>query len=115
MMVTRADIPSLLAPFGFFANFSHGAKLLVRHALDRLRHERGTRPVMGNALVARLLYSLRRAAVPISFDAALTEIVQQDGRIVGALVESPAGRRAIRAPTRRRARDGRARPKRAPL
>jgi len=97
MMVTRADIPSLLAPFGSFANFTHVAKLLARHTLDRLRRNRGTRLVMGNALVARLLYSLRRAAVPISFDTSLTELVQDDGGIVGAVVDSPAGHRAIHA------------------
>ena len=97
MMVTRADIPSLLAPIGSFRNLRHVAKLLGRHALDRLRHKRGTRLVMGNALVARLLYSLRRAGVPISFNTALAELVQEDGCVVGAVVDGPAGRRAVRA------------------
>ena len=97
MMVTRADIPALLAPFESWANIRHVAKLLARHGLDRLRHNRGTRLVMGNALVGRLLYSLRGAAVPISFDTALSELVQEDGIVTGAVVEGPAGRRAIRA------------------
>ena len=97
MMVTRADIPALLAPFGSVGNLRQVLKLLLRHGLDRLRHRRGTRLVMGNALVARLLYSLRRNQVPIHFDTALAELVLDQGRVVGAVVDGPAGRRTIRA------------------
>ena len=97
MMVTRADIPALLAPFGSAGHFRQVLKLLVRHGLDRLRHRRGTRLVMGNALVARLLYSLRQTHVPIHFETALAELVMDQGRVVGAVVDGPGGRRAIRA------------------
>ncbi len=97
MMVTRADIPALLAPWRSAANLRHAARLLGRHALDRLRHRRGTRLVMGNALAARLLFSLRRAGVPIRFGARLLELVREGGRVTGAVVEGPDGRRAIRA------------------
>ncbi|MDR7375655.1 succinate dehydrogenase/fumarate reductase flavoprotein subunit [Rhodoferax ferrireducens] len=62
MMVDRTDINHLLALGKSFRSFRHAAKLLARHALDRLRHPRGTRLVMGNALVGRLLYSLSRHA-----------------------------------------------------
>ncbi|SDP15590.1 Succinate dehydrogenase/fumarate reductase, flavoprotein subunit [Rhodoferax sp. OV413] len=58
MMVDRTDINHLLALGKSFRSFQHAAKLLARHALDRLRHPRGTRLVMGNALVGRLLVSL---------------------------------------------------------
>ena len=97
MMVTRADIPALLAPFGSWANARHVTKLLARHGLDRLRHNRGTRLVMGNALVGRLLYSLGRAAVPISFHSTLAELVQEAGNVTGAIVQGPDGSRAIRS------------------
>ena len=97
MMVTRADIPALLAPFGSPGNLRQVLQLLLRHGLDRLRYRRGTRLVMGNALVARLLYSLRRTHVPIHFDTALADLVLDHGRVVGAVVNGPAGRRAIRA------------------
>jgi len=53
MMVGKLDIPYLLKPFGSVANFMAASKLLLRHAADRLRHKRGTRLVMGNALVGR--------------------------------------------------------------
>ncbi len=58
MMVDRTDINHLLALGQSFRSFQHACKLLARHATDRLRHPRGTRLVMGNALVGRLLASL---------------------------------------------------------
>ncbi|WP_394788546.1 FAD-dependent oxidoreductase [Rhodoferax sp.] len=58
MMVDRTDINHLLALGTSWPSFKHATKLLARHALDRLSHPRGTRLVMGNALVGRLLYSL---------------------------------------------------------
>ena len=60
MMVDRTDIFHLLRMRRSLASFRHAARILARHARDRMRHPRGTRLVMGNALVARLLYSLMR-------------------------------------------------------
>jgi succinate dehydrogenase/fumarate reductase flavoprotein subunit len=60
MMVDRSDIHHLLAMTKSLASFRHSLQLVGRHAADRLRHSRGTRLVMGNALVGRLLYSLSR-------------------------------------------------------
>jgi 3-oxosteroid 1-dehydrogenase len=97
MMVTRADIPPLLSPFSSMANLTHVTKLLTRHALDRLRHSRGTRLVMGNALVARLLYSLRGAGVPIRFETSLVGLIREEETVVGADVAGPQGRCMIRA------------------
>ena len=54
MMVGKNDIPPLLKPFRTWSNFRHVAGLLAGHARDRLRFKRGTRLIMGNALVARL-------------------------------------------------------------
>jgi len=95
MMVSKADIPALLKPFSSIANARHVAVLLARHARDRLRHRRGTRLVMGNALVARLFSSLRRHAVPIRFGTALVELSMRDGRVTGAVVQSSTGSERI--------------------
>lgn len=62
MMVDRTDINHLLGLSKSFRSFKHACKLLTRHASDRLRHPRGTRLVMGNALVGRLLHSLSKHA-----------------------------------------------------
>ena len=97
MMVGKADIPPLLAPFRNWTNFRHVVGLLIRHALDRVSHNRGTRLIMGNALVARLLDSVRRAGVELRFETALREIICEGDDIVGAVLSSPTGEVAIRA------------------
>jgi 3-oxosteroid 1-dehydrogenase len=97
MMVGKDDIPALVKPFGSLASFAAAIRLLLRHASDRLRYARGTRLVMGNALVARLYYSLRSKKVPIRFDTRLVELVKEGGRVTGAVVEDGTTRRSIGA------------------
>src|SRR5690242_4804399 len=97
MMVGKLDIPYLLKPFGSVANFIAASMLLLRHATDRLRFRRGTRLVMGNALVGRLYYSLRQRKVPIEYGAKLVELVQANGRVEGAVVDTGEKRQTIRA------------------
>ncbi len=97
MMVGKDDIPVLLKPFASMKSFASAMKLLLRHATDRLRFQRGTRLVMGNALVGRLYYSLRQRDVPIAYDTKLVELVKDNGRVAGAVVDIAGKRQAIRA------------------
>jgi succinate dehydrogenase/fumarate reductase flavoprotein subunit len=96
MMVGKADIPSLLEPFGSFEALMHAIGLIGRHAADRLRYRRGTRLIMGNALVARLLYSLRARSVPIRFETGLDQLVLERGRVTGAILSGAQGGRTVR-------------------
>jgi len=86
MMVGKPDIAKLLGATRSFSNFLGSAALVTRYAIDRLRYPRGTRLVMGNALVARLFFSLRRRGVPIRFDTPLVDLVREGGRVTGAIV-----------------------------
>ena len=97
MMVGRAELGALLRPLAGIGNLRTTLRLVLRQARDRLRHRRGTRLLMGNALVAQLLLSLRRRQVPIWFDSPLVEILREGGAVVGAVVETPGGRRRVRA------------------
>ena len=97
MMVGKTDIPFLLKPFASFAAFTSAARLLLRHAADRLRYKRGTRLVMGNALVARLLYSLKQRDVPVGFGAKLAALVREGSRVNGAVVDIGSRRQTIAA------------------
>ncbi|MET3842637.1 FAD-dependent oxidoreductase [Bradyrhizobium sp. OAE829] len=97
MMVGKTDIPSLLHPFRSLANFSNAARLLVRQALDRIKHPRGTRLIMGNALVARLLYSLKQSTVEIRYQTQLSELIEDDGRLIGAVFTTNDREISIRA------------------
>jgi succinate dehydrogenase/fumarate reductase flavoprotein subunit len=74
MMVGKADVSPLIGRFRSIANFAYSAKLFLRYLSDRLTYARGTRLMMGNALVARLFYSLRKRDVPILFDASIIEV-----------------------------------------
>jgi 3-oxosteroid 1-dehydrogenase len=96
-MVGKPDIPYLIKPFASVANFTAATKLLLRHATDRLRFKRGTRLVMGNALVARLFHSLRQTKAAIVYDAKLVELVRAKDRIEGAVVDIGDKRQTIRA------------------
>lgn len=95
MMVAKADIPALLRPFGSLAHLRHVLRLLLRYGLDRLGHRRGTRLVMGNALVARFFSSLRRQGTAIAFETRLTDLMVQNGRVTGGVVEDKNGTRRV--------------------
>lgn len=97
MMVGRNELGALLQPFGSIANFRSTVQIVGRYVLDRLSYKRGTRLLMGNALVARLLFSLRKAKVPVLFETGVHELIVEDGRVVGAVLEGPLGLRRIRA------------------
>jgi succinate dehydrogenase/fumarate reductase flavoprotein subunit len=97
MMVGKNDIPALLHPFRSWDNFTNAARLLLRQARDRINHRRGTRLIMGNALVARLLYSLTQLSVEIRYRSRLSELIADGGRIVGAVFKTTDGEVAIRA------------------
>jgi succinate dehydrogenase/fumarate reductase flavoprotein subunit len=85
MMVGKVDIPPLVGRFRTVGNFTHAARLVLRYFADRLRYPRGTRIMMGNALVGRLYYSLLKRRVPILFGAAITDVLRDDGgRVAGA-------------------------------
>ena len=96
MMIGRDDIEPLARPFASLAAFSGAAALLWRHATDRLRYRRGTRLLMGNALVARLFYSLRRNKVPIWLNASLQELTITDGGASGAVLSVDGRPRRVR-------------------
>lgn len=97
MMVDTHDIAQLLHPFGSLSAFRHTLGLVLRHFRDRVRYPRGTRLLLGNALAARLLFSLRQRQVPIWLNATVCNLVIEDDRVAGAIVCIDGTRKAIRA------------------
>ncbi len=96
MMVARRDVAILLRPFASWPSFRTASGMVSRYFADRLRHRRGTRLLLGNALIGRLLLSIRRKAIPLRMGTALRGLVMDDGRVVGAEVETAGHRRHIR-------------------
>jgi succinate dehydrogenase/fumarate reductase flavoprotein subunit len=97
MMVDRTDINHLLAMTKSWASLKHSVGIVWRHLRDRLTHARGTRLVMGNALVGRLLHSLMphtnaTLALKTSVDA-----LERDasGRVVAVRLSSATGKARV--------------------
>ncbi|MEC7763636.1 MAG: FAD-dependent oxidoreductase [Pseudomonadota bacterium] len=87
MMVDRTDIGHLLNAIRSIKSFLHAAGLILRHAWDRLSAPRGRRLVMGNALAGRLLAYLLARGVPIRTGARVSEVLIQNGRATGVVVD----------------------------
>ena len=86
MMVGKADIAPLIGRYRSIANFVYSAKLFARYLADRLKYKRGTRIMMGNALIGRLFYSLRKRKVSILFDARIVDVLGDRRGVKGARV-----------------------------
>jgi succinate dehydrogenase/fumarate reductase flavoprotein subunit len=97
MMVTRAEAARLLQAWQSPAAAWLGVKLVGRYLADRLRWPRGTRLVLGNALVARLYQALLQRNVPVWLEARTHRLLCEGGRICGAEIEYQGKRRAVRA------------------
>jgi len=86
MMVTRAEVAQLLKlPFDLGAVML-GARLTLRYAMDRLRFKRGTRLVLGNALVARLYRNLIDRGGVVWLNSAPARLLVEEGRVQGLLL-----------------------------
>jgi choline dehydrogenase-like flavoprotein len=96
MMVTRGEAARLLRAGRSLDGTLLGARLVSRYIADRLRHGRGTRLVLGNALVARLYGELLARGVPV-WREAVTERLLADGGVRGAAVRHEARTIVIRA------------------
>jgi 3-oxosteroid 1-dehydrogenase len=67
-----------------------GLRLMLQYLLDipaRLRRQRDNRLTLGAALVAKLRRSLMDRNIPLWLDSPMRELLVEDGRITGALVE----------------------------
>ncbi|MBB5221946.1 succinate dehydrogenase/fumarate reductase flavoprotein subunit [Amaricoccus macauensis] len=97
MMVGRAELTALLNPLASVANLKTTLRMVLGHARARLGNRRGTRLLMGNALVGRLYYSLRQRNVPVWFDSPIADFVRDGDRVIGAVITTPTGPRRVRA------------------
>jgi succinate dehydrogenase/fumarate reductase flavoprotein subunit len=97
MSVSRADIPHLFNATKSMRSGSHVLRMLGRYALDRLRWPRGTAIANGNSLIARLALSLFERDVPIWTQSPVRELLVEQGRVVGAIVEQEGQAVEVRA------------------
>ncbi len=95
MMVDRTDIGHLLNVTRSWASLRHAAGLVGRYVRDRLTHPRGTRLVLGNALIGRMLASLLKRDIDIVLGTSTTELLHEGGQINGLVLECGNDRRRI--------------------
>ena len=77
-----------------------GLKLLLRFLLDipaRLKKQRDNRLALGPALVAKLRRSLQDRDVPVWLNSPMLELLEEDGGVVGAVIERAGKRLRVRA------------------
>ncbi|HKI97835.1 MAG TPA: FAD-dependent oxidoreductase [bacterium] len=86
MMVTRSEVARLLKLGKNLDSLLLGARLVLRYAWDRLRHKRGTRLVLGNALVARLYGNLLERGGTVWLGCGATRLLREDGQVRGLMV-----------------------------
>lgn len=98
MSLGRLDIPHFSRFTRSLPSLMHVCGMLANHLRDRLMgHHRGTRMVMGNALVGRLALTLLEREVAMWTNTATLDLVSKNDRVVGALVAHPTGRRLVNA------------------
>ena len=79
------------------ASLVYVARRLLAHGRDRLLHGRGMRLVNGNALMGALLKSALDRGVEYRLSSPALRLLQQDGRVNGAVLGTPAGECRVQA------------------
>ncbi len=97
LMVTRGEAARLLRGPASWDAIRLGATLLARLLADRLRHPRGTRLVLGNALAARLYKGLLDRGVDILLEARTARLLTADGAVRGVVVSHRGEKRTLHA------------------
>lgn len=86
MMVDRDDIFHLLRITQTWKSLRYCLRILTRHFADKLLRSRSTRLVMGNAMIARLLYSYLERRGELITRSEVTQLHKEVGRITGVKV-----------------------------
>ncbi|MEE3156496.1 MAG: FAD-dependent oxidoreductase, partial [Pseudomonadota bacterium] len=86
MQVGYGDVPRFAKVLRGASDFVYTGEKVARYAYDRVVHHRLTRMVLGNALIGALLLSARKAGVTLWRDCPMTQLVEDEGAIVGVKV-----------------------------
>ncbi len=97
MMVNRVDIQHFLDMRHSWTSFRHCSRLLLRYGRDRLRHPRGTRLAMGNALIARMATLALRKGLDLALNVNVTALIEEQGRVTGVTLKREGKEEQLRA------------------
>ncbi len=97
LMIGRREIPNFLRPYSSWKALHQVTRVLARYLVDRLRFSRGTRLLMGNALIGRALHSALRLGVQVHTTAALKQLQRDGKRVTSATVDIAGVEHRVRA------------------
>ena len=97
MMIDRTDINHLLGLKKSAKSFAHAVRILGHYGLDRLAGRRGSRLVMGNALIGRMLLSLQKRGGTIVTKTSTKSFLTDAGGVTGLVLESGGVTRKVMA------------------
>lgn len=95
MMVDRDDIANLLRMTKSPKAFAYALRLIGSYLFQKVRFGRGTRLVMGNAMIGRLLKSARDLGVTIATQAETTAFTGDETKIDGLVVRQGSVERTL--------------------
>ncbi|OQV00129.1 FAD binding domain-containing protein [Cladophialophora immunda] len=87
MQTDLSELNTWKRPLANWRNFSFCAKSLARYASDLVRYGKGTALFNGNALVGRLLESVKREGVDLWSDATALEPIGGNGQVDGLVIQ----------------------------
>jgi 3-oxosteroid 1-dehydrogenase len=97
MMLTRGEAAELIRADRSPRGLALAARLVTRYLADRLHYRRGTRLMLGNALVARLFKALLDRDVPVLTEVESRSLVKRDGRVCGVSLRQSGRDSAVAA------------------
>ena len=80
------------------ALLAHCTRLLLRYARDRVKYPRGTRPAMGNALIARMATTALRKGMSLRLNVNVLTLCEAQGAVRGWRLSIRGKRDAARPP-----------------
>ncbi|PHP66779.1 3-oxosteroid 1-dehydrogenase [Zhengella mangrovi] len=97
MIGSNRELRHFFEAFRSIRSFGYVGNLLARYAFERLRHGKTMRLTNGTALAARLGKSALDRGVEIRTSTAMKELIADDGRVTGVVVEDASGRHTLTA------------------
>lgn len=85
------DLRAFMTATRSVASATHVARRVGRHLWDLVRHGRAMQLRNGNALVARLIQSALEVGVDLRVRHALARVLTTQGRVTGAVLDTPDG------------------------
>ena len=85
------DVAKILLAKRTVRGFLRLARVYAHHYISRIRRQKLVGG--GGALVAQLLLAVTKRGVPVRLQTRVTELVVEDGRVVGVVAEGPDGKR----------------------